>query len=100
MTTAKQVLPVVCGLSILVVTLLLAACDNPIEKSTREQLSAPIAQNASYAIDDLLHALRPGIDCDWARRDAATLREQVADPGVRDRIAALRQRAGDTGCLR
>lgn len=78
---------------------LLAACDNPIEKNTREQLRAPIAQNTQYAIDDVAKLIKPGIECNWAARDTEALRTNPDDTLVREELGRIKERAKQAGCL-
>lgn len=83
---------------LLIIAVAIAGCDNPIEKNAREQLSGPIAQNTKYAIDDVVKAIRPGIECAWAARDAEGLRTNSDNTFVRDELKSILVRAGQAGC--
>ena len=80
--------------------LALAACDNPIEKNVRDQLSGPIHQNTLYAIDDVVKAVKPDVGCAWFIRDAERLRSNTDNGFVLDELKRLRERAKQAGCLR
>ncbi len=83
---------------VLIVAILVAACDNPIEKNAREQLSGPIAQNTQYAIDDVVKVIKPGIECSWATTDAEGLRTNPDNVFVRDALKNILARAVQAGC--
>lgn len=78
---------------------LLTGCDNPIEKTTREQLRGPIAQSTQYAIDDVVKRIKPGMACSWALRDADALRTNPDDTSVRAELVRIRERAQQASCL-
>ena len=82
------------------IVIALAACDNPIEKNVRDQLSGPIKQNTQHAIDDVVQAIQPGVECTGFLRDAERLRGNADNVPVRDELKQLRERAGNAGCLR
>jgi hypothetical protein len=83
---------------LLIIAFVVAACDNPIEKNAREQLSGPIAQNTQYAIDDVVKVLKPGIECSWAARDAEGLRTNPDNVFVRAELKNILARAKHAGC--
>lgn len=78
----------------------LAACDNPLEKNVRDQLSGPVNQNTQYAIDDVVKVIKPDVQCAWFIRDAERLRTNADNVLVREELKRLRERAGQAGCLR
>ena len=78
----------------------LAGCDNPIEKNVRDQLRGQVSQNTQYAIDDLVTAIRPGVECAAFLREAEKWRGNADNVLVNKELKQLREKAKRADCLR